>query len=199
MFKIGHDAISCTETPGFLEIDNEDGESAILVDCPGLNDVNANKEYPNRTIVHSICQNAKTVKICILLDGNQFEEQRGAGVLKMLTTLSRMLTSSGRLCMPQMIYPFMSKLGNVDSPIKLNNKSTTIHDLLRKKLDVLRKIQLKGSDDLSQEEREAQDAHVGDEFPMHEELKFVKYILKVTVDKLKVVHPIDEELSKKYK
>ena len=98
----------------------------------------------------------------------------------MLTTLSRMLTPNGRISMPQMIYPFMSKVGGLDSPVKLNNKYESMHDLLQTKLFVLKKLHQK--EVVTQEEKLAFEANVGDEFPMHEELKFVKYILKVTID-----------------
>lgn len=49
VFKIGHEVQSCTQAPGFYL--NED---IYYVDCPGLEDQDKFKEYPNQTSVHII-------------------------------------------------------------------------------------------------------------------------------------------------
>ena len=49
MFKIGHNVSSCTETPGFYL-----HQGIYYVDCPGLQDQDKSKEYPNQTAVHLI-------------------------------------------------------------------------------------------------------------------------------------------------
>ena len=42
VFEIGHGAKSCTETPGFYPYEN-----MYFLDCPGLQDQDKLKEYPN--------------------------------------------------------------------------------------------------------------------------------------------------------
>ena len=42
VFQIGHEATSCTESPGFI-LNND----IYFVDCPGLDDQDKMKEYPN--------------------------------------------------------------------------------------------------------------------------------------------------------
>ena len=48
-FIIGHEVIGCTQTPASDKV----GET-MIVDCPGLCDANANNEFPNRTIIHTL-------------------------------------------------------------------------------------------------------------------------------------------------
>lgn len=191
MFKIGHEANSCTETPGYCELPGKDGESVWLVDCPGLNDTNATKEYSNRTAVHSICQKAKTVKICVLMTGGMYEGNRGSDVVKMLTTLSRLLSDNGRYQLNHMFSPFLTKADMIKSPNVLKNKTNGILEVLTEKIRVLKKAILKG--ELTAKELDAKDQYSGDEFPRPgEELKFVKYILNESYGLMNYVHPCDD-------
>ena len=44
VFKIGHEVSSCTQAPGFY-LHND----IYYIDCPGLEDQDKFKEYPNQT------------------------------------------------------------------------------------------------------------------------------------------------------
>ena len=66
VFGIGHDVKSCTETPGFCM-----REDIYFVDCPGIQDQDMLKEYPNQTSVHLIQKNAKRVVILLVISPDQ--------------------------------------------------------------------------------------------------------------------------------
>ena len=49
VFQIGHEVLSCTQEPSFLKQDD-----IYFVDCPGLQDQDIKREYPNQTSVHFV-------------------------------------------------------------------------------------------------------------------------------------------------
>jgi len=72
VFKIGHEVSSCTQAPGFY-LHND----IYYIDCPGLEDQDKFKEYPNQTQVHIIQKNAKASLIMCVIGVDQFAN-RGA-------------------------------------------------------------------------------------------------------------------------
>jgi len=73
VFAIGHDNKSCTSTPKFYLYDN-----IYFVDCPGTQDQDQMKEYPNQTAVHLIQKKAEACLILLVISPNQLTVNRGA-------------------------------------------------------------------------------------------------------------------------
>ena len=61
---------SCTSTPGFYRLTN----GVYIVDCPGLDDNDPTKEYPNMTAIKYILTIAKSFKILLLVSKGQLDE-----------------------------------------------------------------------------------------------------------------------------
>ena len=49
LFEIGHQTTSCTRMPGFYL-----HEDIYFLDCPGIEDQDKTREYPNQTAVHFV-------------------------------------------------------------------------------------------------------------------------------------------------
>ena len=115
MFVIGHNAASCTETPGFYDVDSSNGKF-YFVDCPGFSDNNRNLEFPNRTIVHKIMREAKSVKICLVINYNELTCRRSQFALEVLCTVSRLFTKSG-VESGKLIIPVINQAAETDANI----------------------------------------------------------------------------------
>ena len=84
VFEIGHEAKSCTATPGFCC-----HKQIYFVDCPGLYDQDHSKEYPNQTAVHLIQKSAKASIILVVFGSSQLTVTRGSVFAQQLTGILR--------------------------------------------------------------------------------------------------------------
>ena len=91
MFKIGSGVKSCTSTPGYYKVtDKKSGNDVYFVDCPGFSDNNVDKDYSNRTVVHKLMQNAKSVRVALIINYNEMIAKHGHYALEVMTTVSRL-------------------------------------------------------------------------------------------------------------
>ena len=90
VFRIGHNVESCTECPEFFKKNN-----VYIVDCPGLEDSDPTKEFPNIDAIHQIMINAKSVQILLLFSKSQLEASRGAAFVKTINKFVSLISDSG--------------------------------------------------------------------------------------------------------
>lgn len=63
VFETSSGVSSCTSTPGFYKLDN----GVYVVDCPGMDDSDGTKEFPNMTAIRYILKVAKSYRILVLI------------------------------------------------------------------------------------------------------------------------------------
>ena len=86
VFQIGHNTKSCTASPGFMK-----HKGIYFVDCPGLQDQDKAKEYPNQTAVHLIQKNSKASIIMLVIGCEQLVAKRGAPFAEQITGILRQI------------------------------------------------------------------------------------------------------------
>lgn len=91
IFETSTGVKSCTSTPGFFKMNN----GVYIVDCPGLDDNDPTKEYPNMTAIRYILSIAKSYRLMILVSKGQLEEHRGAPFVAGLSKITAFLTDDG--------------------------------------------------------------------------------------------------------
>ena len=83
VFEIGFAAKSCTEVPGYYVA----GDVCFL-DCPGLEDQDKTREYPNQTAVHYVQKRAASAMVFLVMSPDQFVN-RGAVFVTQITGVAR--------------------------------------------------------------------------------------------------------------
>ena len=91
IFETSTGVESCTTTPGFFKMKN----GVYIVDCPGLDDNDPTKEYPNMTAIKYILSIAKSYRLMILVSKEQLEVQRAAPFVMGLSKITAFLTDDG--------------------------------------------------------------------------------------------------------
>ena len=133
MFKIGDDMTSCTALPGFYPLN----EYTYLVDCPGLGDSNEYLELPNQTQVHQIISQASQVIVLVVVKGASLEAARSEGLLRLLTSLLRMLSDKGIENAHNFIIPVVNNADNFRNCKQIETAFDKIIEFLAKKSKIL--------------------------------------------------------------
>ena len=90
-FTIGHDIKSCTQNPGFYKSTEHD--NIYFVDCPGTQDQNKFKEFPNQTCVHNIQRGSGSCLILYVIGVDAFAN-RGDGFIVQMTSILRQFSAT---------------------------------------------------------------------------------------------------------
>ena len=80
-----------------------------MVDCPGLEDSDPAKEFPNIDSIHYIMKHAKSVKILYLIDQAQMTHKGGADFITGLSKFVSLLTEEGVENANSFILPILTK------------------------------------------------------------------------------------------
>ena len=129
MFKIGDTSSSCTVMPGFYPFDS----STYLVDCPGLGDSNPHLEFPNQTLVHNVIKHANKVMFLIVLRGADLESERQKVFLRLVATITRMLSDSGVAACDAFIRPVINNPDNLKTKKRIETIMNTVVSFLDRK------------------------------------------------------------------
>lgn len=161
-----------------------------FVDCPGFSDNNKNKEFPNRTIVHKIMREAKTVKICLVINYNELICRKGEYALEVMTTISRLFSDKG-IESGNLIIPVINQASEMEAKITMiDHKFKRTLDFIKEKIKVVKKKEDGG--DLTYEEEDILNQFNGSDFPTETELTslctFLEYMLKNYI----VLDPVDD-------
>jgi len=118
VFEIGHESKSCTETPGFyLEKD------VYFVDCPGLQDQDKLKEYPNQTSVHLIQKDAAVSLVLLVTSPDHLTVNRGALFVQQVTGVLRYLSPKcDKAELEEIIMPVFVKYRAIRMPKVVTNR-----------------------------------------------------------------------------
>jgi len=118
VFTIGHDSRSCTETPGYyLEKD------VYFVDCPGLQDQDKLKEYPNQTSVHLIQKAASASLVLLVTSPDHLTVNRGALFVQQVTGVLRYLSPKcDKAALEKIIIPVFVKYRAIRMPKVVTNR-----------------------------------------------------------------------------
>ena len=193
MFKIGDDMTSCTALPGFFPL----GDDVYLVDCPGLGDSNEYLEFPNQTQVHQIISQASQVMVVVVVKGASLEAARSEGLLRLMTSLLRMLSDKGIKEADHYIIPLINNANNFRTFKQIETAFQKTMDFLQQKYEILSSVDLtKGLDETNPEYMRIKDQYSGVQYPNQEELGKAFSLMRVLKDKFRCIDPMDEGIAK---
>ena len=190
MFKIGGDVTSCTALPGFYPLSDD----TYLVDCPGLGDSNEYLEFPNQTQVHQIISQASQVLIVVVVKGASLEAERAEGLLRLLTSLLRMLSEKGIEDSHKFIIPLINNANNFRSYQPIDTIFQTTMDFLENKAKTFAEAEV--LDETNKEYMKVKDQYSGLQYPSLNELVPAHKLMCVMKKKSLCIDPKDEEIDK---
>ena len=118
VFGIGHESKSCTETPGFYQ-----EKGLYFVDCPGLQDQDKLKEYPNQTSVHLIQKDASASLLLFVTSPDHLTVNRGALFVQQVTGILRYLSPKcDKADLEKIIVPVFLKYRAMRMPKVVTNR-----------------------------------------------------------------------------
>ena len=132
--------------------------------------------------------------ILVVIKGASLDAGRSEGLLRLMTSLLRMLTNWGIEESYKYVFPLVNNANNFRNAEQIETAFQKTLDFLAKKLKIFNEAE--ALDETNPEYMEIKDQYSGVQYPNQEELAAAHYLMRVLKRNFRCVDPKDEGLDK---